>query len=87
MPTPVSKLQSISKRTKIPYKVLEEVYKKSLLKTPKDKRSPTTKAKRDVELFIRDGCSFKLYPELVNKAIRQMSQPNVKAWCGKQIKN
>ena len=74
MPTPVSKLQSISKRTKIPYKVLEEVYKKSLTKTPKGKRSPATKAKRDIEFFIREGCSFKLYPELVNKAIRQMSQ-------------
>ena len=87
MPTPVTKLQSISKRTKIHYKVLEEVYKKSLLKTPKDKRSPTAKAKRDIELFIRDGCSFRLYPDLVNKAIRQMSQSDVKLWCEKQIKN
>ncbi len=87
MPTPVSKLQSISKRTKIPYKVLEEVYKKSLTKTPKGKRSPTTKAKRNIDFFIRDGCSFKLYPDLVNKAIRQMSQSDVKSWCEKQIKN
>ena len=87
MPTPTSKLQSISRRTKIPYKILEEVYKKSVSKTPKDKRSPAAKAKSNIDYFIRDGCSFKLYPEIVNKAIRQMSQSDVKSWCGKQIKN
>ena len=86
MPTPVSKLQSISKKTKIPYKILEEVYKKSLSKTPKGKRSPTSRAKSDIDFFIKDGCSFKMYPELVNKAIRQMSQTDVKIWCNKELK-
>ena len=87
MSTPVSNLQNISKKTKIPYKVLEEVYKKSLSRTPKGKRSPEKKASRDIKFFISQGCSFKLYPDLVNKAIRQMSQSNVKKWCEKQIKN
>ena len=84
MTTPVSKLQSISKRTKIPYKVLEEVYKRSL--KSKTKRSPTSKAKRNVEFFIKEGCTFKLYPKIVNKAINQMSQTDAKAWCERQIK-
>ena len=76
---PVRKFKAIQKRTGIPYKILEKVYKKGLKKSP-------SRAARDVEFFIKNGCSFKLYPKLVNKAIFKMSNPDVKNWCERQIK-
>jgi hypothetical protein len=88
MPTPKLQLQNISKKTKIPYDILEEVYKKGSKQMKSvSSVSPNTNAKKKVDFFIKNGCSFKLYPTLVNKAIRQMSQNDVKMWCKKQIKN
>jgi len=87
MRTPKLQLQNISKKTKIPYPILEEVYKKSLKRVSSaPSASPIINAKKKVDFFIKNGCSFKLYPSLVNKAIRQMSQNDVKMWCSRQIK-
>jgi len=80
--SPVKKFKSAESRTGIPAPILAKVYKQSL----KKKGSPT-RANKKVDFFIKNGCSFKLYPNLVNQAINRMSQINAKKWCERQIKS
>lgn len=72
MSSPKQKLQSASKKSKIPLSVLTEVYKRG--------------GQKRVDFFIKNGCTFKVDKDLVNKALIQMSQNDAKLWCQKQIK-
>ncbi len=79
--SPVKKFKSAEQSTGIPAPILAIVYKKSIKKTGRP-----DKAEEKVKSFIKNGCTFKIHPELVNQAINKMSQPNAKKWCERQIK-
>ena len=59
-------IKKYSKKFHIPDKILAEVYDNSMKSnspsTPSKKR---TKAKKVLETFVKDGCKFQKYPELV----------------------
>lgn len=79
--SPVKKFKSAENSTGIPASILAKVYKKSMKKSGR-----SAQASEKVKYFIKNGCTFKLYPELVNQALNKMSQPNAKKWCERQIK-
>ena len=76
--TPKQKLESASKKSKIPLGVLSEVYKRA--------KGTSLERQQYVNNFIKRGCYLKNDRDLVNKALIQMSQNDAKLWCKKQIK-